>query len=100
MKSYDQAYLLAKQNRSNASPWPVDPGPVMLLLLLHCCCRSVGGAFTGVEDLRRYLAAYGIQAPAGSLQGGAAARHLERLGLVVDSPDAGGGRLLVDPFPV
>jgi hypothetical protein len=99
MKSYDQAYLLKKQNRSPASPWPVDPGPVLLLLLVHCCCRWVGGAFTGVDDLHRYLSAYGIHAPAGSLQGGAAGRHLERLGLVVDSPDAGGGRLLVDPFP-
>lgn len=100
MKSYDQAYLLSKQNRSNASPWPVEPGPVMSLLLVHCCCRWIGGAFTGVDDLRRYLAEYGIHAPAGSLQGGATVRQLERLGLVVDSPDAGGGRLLVDPFPV
>ena len=99
MKSYDQAYLwpsrtdrTRRHGPSTRAPDAPPPGPLLLPL--------GGRSVHRVEDLRRYLAAYGIRAPAGSLQGGAAARHLERLGLVVDSPDAGGGRLLVDPFPV
>jgi hypothetical protein len=51
-----------------------------------------------MDDFRDYLSDYGIYAPAGELQTGRTAKDLARLGLVVDSPDAGGGRLLVNPF--
>jgi hypothetical protein len=45
-----------------------------------------------------HLADYGLHAPAGELAGGQVGTDLEKLGLVVDSPDAAGGRLLVAPF--
>jgi len=97
-RSYDQAYLLIRKTRATSSPWPVQPGPATLIMLVHACCQSLGGLPVSVEDFRSHLADYGILAPAGELQGGQCSRNLERLGLVVDSPDAGGGRLLVDPF--
>jgi hypothetical protein len=51
-----------------------------------------------MDHLRSHLAQYGIGATADEFRTGLTARNLERLGLVVDSPDAAGGRLLVDPF--
>ena len=98
LEAYDQSYLLAKGSRKDRSEWPVRPGPATLILLVHACCRTVGGASTSLEDFRRFLAHYGIHAPSGEIQTGYTGKNLQRLGLVIDSPDAGGGRLLVDPF--
>lgn len=98
---YDQAYLLYKYNKKRGkdrSLWVVQPGPAMLMVLVHACCESLGKMPATVEDFRTHLAHYGIYAPVEELQVGQAGRDLERLGLVVDSPDAGGGRLLVNPF--
>ena len=90
MYSYDQSYILYKKNRrQNNSPWPVQPGPAALIMLVHSCCKSLGKVPPSIDDFRNYLANYGILAPAGELQGGQTGRDLERLGLVVDSPDAG-----------
>lgn len=97
--AYDQSYVLHKRNpRQTNSPWPVHPGPACLILLVHACCQSLEGLPASIEDLRRHLSEYGIRAPGDELQNGPVARTLQRLGLVVDSPDAGGGQLLVDPF--
>jgi hypothetical protein len=96
--AYDQAYLLLKKNKATNAPWIVQPGPAMLIMMVHACCQSQGGIPTSMDDFRSYLGTYGIYAPAGELQSGHTGRNLEQLGLVVDSPDAGGGRLLVDPF--
>ncbi len=98
LKSYDQAYLLSRKNRATNSPRPVQPGPAALILLVHTCCASLSGMPATLEDFKAHLAEYGLRAPAGELQNGQTARDLEVLGLIVDSPDAGGGRLLVDPF--
>jgi hypothetical protein len=99
-KSYDQSYLLAnrQKGRGRASQWPVQPGPAMLILLVHACHKSQGDIPASLEDLRNHLADYGLRAPAGELAGGQVGADLEKLGLVVDSPDAAGGRLLVAPF--
>ncbi len=96
--SYDQSYVLHKQNNANNSPWPVKPGPTTLIVLVATCCRSAGSAPSNIDDLKLHLSDYGVHASAGELQNGAIARDLELLGLVIDSPDAAGGRLLVDPF--
>lgn len=99
-KSYDQSYLLANRRkaRSRSNPWPVQPGPAMLILLVHACYRAQGDIPASLDDLRMHLADYGLLAPAGELAGGQVGADLEKLGLVVDSPDAAGGRLLVAPF--
>lgn len=99
-KSYDQSYLLANRRkpRSRLNPWPVQPGPAMLILLVHACCWAQQEIPASLDDLRMHLADYGLHAPAGELAGGQVGADLEKLGLVVDSPDAAGGRLLVAPF--
>ncbi len=98
LQSYDQSYVLHKQTKSNNSPWPVQPGPTTLIVLVSVCCRSAGSVPSSIDDLKLHLANYGVHASAGELQDGTISRHLKLLGLVIDSPDAAGGRLLVDPF--
>jgi hypothetical protein len=97
-KEYDQAYLLVKRGRTSGERWFVDPGPAMLIAIVHACCVSKGRLPASLEDLRVHFSQYGLHAPAGELVNGAVGTALERLGLVVDSPDAAGGRLLVKPF--
>jgi hypothetical protein len=97
-KAYDQAYVLHRKTAATNTPRPFQPGPATLIVMVHACCRAQAGIPASIDDFRSYLEEYGVRAPTGELQGGATARDLERLGLVVDSPDAGGGRLLVDPF--
>lgn len=98
-RQYDQGYLLAREDR-RGERLAVQPGPSMLMLLVHCCSSAQGAVPASMEHFRNHLRAYGIGASADELRVGVTARDLERLGLVVDSPDAGGGRLLVDPFLV
>jgi hypothetical protein len=96
LRSYDQSYLVASAGRGR--PLRVQPGPAMLITLVHACCKSQHDLPVSLDDFRRHLAAYGLRVPGGELAGGRTGGDLEKLGLVVDSPDAAGGRLLVPPF--
>lgn len=98
MRSYDQAYLLANVGRKEKPLWITRPGPAMLISLVHACCYGQGTIPASIEDFRAHLADYGLHVPTGELAKGQIGTDLESLGLVVDSPDAAGGRLLIDPF--
>jgi hypothetical protein len=100
LRSYDQSYLLANKSRrmTRRSRWPVELGPAMLIALAHCCCRAKSPLEASLEDLREHLAKYRVDVPPHELTSGGFSDSLERLGLVVDSPDAAGGRLIVSPF--
>lgn len=104
-QGYDQSFILSKrgsarstEGRPDRSRWIVNLGPSTLVCLVHACCRTQTGFSATMEDFRLHLAQYGILASGDELKTGVIGRELQRLGLVVDSPDAGGGRLLVDPF--
>lgn len=99
-RSYDQSYLLANKrfHRKGYAPWPVQPGPAMLIMLVYASCQSQGEIPTSLDDFRLHLADYGLHTPSGELALGQVGSDLKKLGLVVDSPDAAGGRLLVTPF--
>jgi hypothetical protein len=96
-RCYDLAYLLAYMGDRRKS-LPVQPGPDTLVMLVHACCMANWPIPVSLDDFRSHLGEYGIHVPAGELINGKTGRDLAMLGLVVDSPDAAGGRLLVPPF--
>lgn len=98
LQQHDQGYLLVKTSGKSNSPWVVRPGPVMLLAMCHATCKSMAGAPATIQDLARHFSYYGVRLAAGDLQTGPIAGDLEALGLMMDSPDAGGGRLILAPF--
>lgn len=97
LRPYDQAYVLYRPDQKGDT-WMVHLAPAILLLLVHACCegRRIPAS---IDDFRQHLAGYGVAASGEQVRKGALIQDLEKLGLVIDSPDAGGGRLLVDPFP-
>lgn len=95
-RCYDLSYLLAFSD--DRKPQPVQPGPAMLVTLVHACCAANPAIPVSLDDFHRHLGEYGLRVPAGELVHGKTGRDLAMLGLVVDSPDAAGGRLLVKPF--
>lgn len=97
-RSYDQSFLLTSDERSKRRSQIAQPGPAMLIFLAHACCRAQRDLPVSLEDFRLHLSDYGLHTPAGELLTGRLCADLQNLGLLVDSPDAAGGRLLVRPF--
>ena len=97
MDSYDQGYYLKKNGQYAAAPWIVSLGPVSVLTLVHCCTQNARGPRT-VEDFCRHLGDYGIEVRPRDVAEGELGQILRHLGLVLDSPDAEGGMVLVSPL--
>lgn len=101
LKEHDQGYLLAKApGQPNSTRWEVRPGPVLLLAMCYSTYKSMQGAPVTLQHLAARFSFYGVRLSAGDLQDGVVARALESLGILVDSPDVGGGRLVLNPFEV
>lgn len=93
LESYDQGYYLAK----SGPLWRVAMGPVSVLTLVHATTAKKTGPST-VADLCDHAARYGIEIEAQNVPASTLGQTLRNLGLVLDSPDAEGGMVLVDPF--
>lgn len=98
LREHDQGYLLAKASSARSAPWVVRPGPVLLLAMSHVTHASMAGAPVTLRHLASHFGYYGVRLATGDLQEGDIATDLATLGILVDSPDAGGGRLVLDPF--
>ncbi|MBK6780904.1 MAG: hypothetical protein IPG75_15295 [Gemmatimonadetes bacterium] len=96
-RGYDQGYLLRKKGDYASAPWVVSLGPVAVLALVHCCLREAAGP-RSVNRLCQHLGAYGLEVDRDDIASSDLGRKLRMLGLVLDSPDAEGGMLLVPPF--
>ena len=92
LKGYDQGYSLKKKNK-----WVVDLGPIATMAMVTCCIEGSPAPRT-VQDLGSVLGEYGIVVHPKDFDAGELGRTLRTLGLVLDSPDAEGGMVLVDPF--
>ena len=99
LRGYDQGYFLKKKGNSPSSPWVVSLGPVAVLALVHCALAGMGGP-RSIHRLGQQLAAYGIVVDRHDIARNDLGHQLRMLGLVLDSPDAESGMLLLPPFPV
>jgi hypothetical protein len=99
LRGYDQGFVLRKRGTSNSSPWVVGLGPVAVLALVHCALARTSGP-RSVRRLAQHLASYGIAVDHRDIANNDLGQQLRMLGLVLDSPDAESGMLLVPPFPV
>lgn len=97
LRGYDQGYVLRKQGGGRSGRWMVSFGPVAVLALVHSCLREAAGP-RSVRALCDHLANYGIDAEFGDVGSGDLGKQLRMLGLILDSPDAESGMLLVPPF--
>jgi hypothetical protein len=97
LRGYDQGYVLRKRGGAKSGPWTVYLGPVSVLALVHSCLREAAGP-RSVRTLCEHLAAYGVEVDLGDVSTGELGKQLRMLGLVLDSPDAESGILLVPPF--
>ena len=97
LRGYDQGYVLRKKSAAKSAPWIVGLGPVAALALVHTSLAGSGGP-RSVRRLAQHLAAYGIAIDHRDISKNDLGHQLRMLGLVLDSPDAESGMLLVPPF--
>ena len=97
MASYDQGYFLAKRGSHKSARWAVSLGPVSALSMVAACTTDATGPRT-VENLCSHLAAYGIEIEPQDVATSSLGSTLRHLGLILDSPDAEGGMVIVSPF--
>jgi len=97
LRGYDQGYILRKQADYDRAPWIVSMGPVTVLAIVHCCLKDAAGP-RSITRLSQHLACYGIEVDRDDITLSDLGRKLRMLGLVLDSPDAESGMLLVPPF--
>ncbi|MEA1071750.1 hypothetical protein [Sphingomonas sp. LY160] len=98
LRGYDQGFVLRKRGTSTSSPWVVGLGPVAVLALVHCSLAEASGP-RSVRRLSQHLAGYGASVDHRDIATNDLGHQLRILGLVLDSPDAESGMLLVPPFP-
>ncbi len=96
-RGYDQGYILRKKSEYMTAPWIVKLGPVAVLAVVHSCLRGAAGP-RSIRSLCEHLEHYGIQIDKDNVTTGDLGKQLRMLGLVLDSPDAESGMLLVPPF--
>lgn len=97
LRGYDQGYVLRKRGAYAASPFVVSLGPVSTLAMVHCALAGTRGP-RSVHRLSQHLAEYGLQVDRQDIAQNDLGHQLRMLGLVLDSPDAETGMLLVPPF--
>lgn len=98
LRGYDQGYVLRKKGSRPSSPWVVSLGPASVLALVHCALAGMGGP-RSIHRLAQHLAAYGVSVDRNDIASSDLGHQLRMLGLVLDSPDAESGMLLLPPFP-
>jgi len=94
---YDQGYFAIKNGDYQSAPWVLSPGSVAIMMLCHCCAAGSKAPRT-VEHLCEHLNWYGIGVKPNDLVVSELGQTLRNLGLVLDSPDAEGGMVILDPF--
>lgn len=97
LRGYDQGFALRRRGAARNAHWICAPGPVAVLTLVHCSLAGINGP-RSVQKLARQMADYGIAVDHRDIARNELGHQLRILGLVLDSPDAETGMLLVPPF--
>ena len=97
LRGYDQGYFLRKQSEAKNASWVFSMGPVAILAMVHSCLKDGNGP-RSVKRLSDHLSWYGIEIGVEDINQSDLGRNLRMLGLVLDSPDAESGMLLLPPF--
>ena len=96
-RSYDQSYWLRKKGNYSSAPWVVDMGPTSILTMAYCCSYGYDQPRT-IKDFLQYLNKYGFIITQPELENSNLLSSLTTLQIIIDSPDAEGGRVIIDPF--
>lgn len=96
-REYDQGYFVRKRTREKNSQWVVQMGSVAAYAMVHCCLSETRGP-RSVARLCDHLGRYGIRVPKDAVAMSDLGQKLRSLAMVVDSPDAESGMLVVPPF--
>ena len=96
-RNYDQGYWLKKKGNYSSAPWILAAGPVSLMAMAYCCSKRSSAPRT-IDDFCRHLGEYGITINPVDLSSSGLIKSLRDLGLVIDSPDAEGGMVVLNPF--
>lgn len=91
---YDQSYLVRKKGSYSSAPFVVDMGSVACFVIAFCCAND--RRVFPLKDLRQYLERYYISVQSGHIE--QFLKYLKGLGLTMDSPDAGDGLMVRNPF--
>lgn len=97
LRGYDQGYVLRRRGSSKSARWVCAPGTLAVLTLVHCSLAGVAGP-RSVHRLAQHMSSYGIAVDHRDIARNDLGHQLRKLGLVLDSPDAETGMLLVPPF--
>ena len=97
LEGYDQGYFGRRRGGYQRAPLVLEAGPVTILALVHAC-TSDGRGIRTVEDFCNHLGDYGIRISPDEVADSKLGKSLRNLGLVLDSPDAEGGMVLLNPF--
>jgi hypothetical protein len=98
LRGYDQGFSIRKRTNDARARWIVSLGPVAVIAMAHCCLHETGGA-RSVHRLCDHLARYGILIGRDEVATSDLGQKLRLLNLVLDSPDAESGMLVLPPFP-
>jgi len=91
---YDQSYLVRKKGNYSSAPFVVDMGSMACFTIVSCCAK--GRRVFPLKELYTYLARYYISVRGAHVD--QFVTHLKGLGLTMDSPDAGDGLMVCNPF--
>lgn len=97
LQNYDQGYFLRKKGKYTSAPWCVGIGRVAAMAMAFCCTANYDYPRT-VVDFCKHLESYGIFINPNDIPKIDLGNTLRNLGLIIDSPDAEGGIVIVSPF--
>jgi len=96
-RNYDQGYWIKKKGAYKSAPWIIAAGPVSLMMMAYCCAQESQAPRT-IDDFCKHLGQYGIAIKPVDLSSNGLSQSLRDLGIVIDSPDAEGGMVVLNPF--